>query len=474
MTDTEQDAFLFDGRSAVGRQVQARVSEGRLLVSAPDGTPLCDASVAALDLSEPFAAAPRMLTLPDGATLEVPDSAAFSAALGAAGRPPGLVARLQQSWPATVAALLLLAGALGVGYVHALPAAADALARGIPPPLEQRLGQGVLSTLDAGVFQPSRLSEAQREALARSFAELAARAAPGAPVRLLHRRASGDFALNAFALPGGIVVLLDGIPEAVAGESVATAVLAHELCHVGSHDPTRALLQAFGVVAGAGLIWGDISSQAANGPALLLSFGYSRELEAAADACAVQRLREVGRPPRALYGALTLLQARERGSGVGGVPRFLSTHPPMAERLAALRREPDIGEPRFGVVYTRTALGRARLPPPPAPPSDEADELWRQVHELGGRIARERDPERKAALRETFRELRERALQAREAVDESTPGPLRVLPAGFLEVAAELGEERDLAAVFVDGSPPDADVEDLTAEAVREMRSRQR
>jgi Zn-dependent protease with chaperone function len=143
-----------------------------------------------------------------------------------------------------------------------LPAAARAIARALPPALERRLGEGFLSALDAGALRPSNLPTARRQALARSFAMLAARLSPGMQVRLVHRRAAGPFAMNAFALPGGTVVLLDGIPEATAGQQVSTAVLAHELCHVAGRDPTRGLLQATGLVAAAGLVCGDSGRRA--------------------------------------------------------------------------------------------------------------------------------------------------------------------------------------------------------------------
>jgi len=468
MTERGHQASLFDGRSAAALPVRAAAAGGRLQVFTGEGEPLHDLPLAELELSEPFAAAPRMVGLPGGATLEVHEAAAFGASIGAAGRPAGLVARLQQSWPATTAALVLLVVALVAGYRIGLPAASRALARALPASAERRLGEAVLATLDAGLLQPSGLSEARRGELGRAFARLGG-GAPEVTVRLVHRRAEAPFGLNAFALPGGTVVLLDGIPEAVAGDEVVAAVLAHELCHQAERDPTRAILQAAGVTAAASLVWGDISGQASSAPALLLAFRYSRELEAAADACALRRLRATGLPPRALLGALALLEAAARGAGFDRVPGILSTHPPVAERMAALQGEPDVGGLRLGSVQPGRATSPVavrRVTTAEAPFLD----LQNQVNALGDQIARERDPTRKARLQEEFRERREQALAAKEAFEATTPSSISPVfrEEDVLREAAALGAERGLTAVFV-GAPRGVDAEDLTDEVSRRL-----
>jgi Zn-dependent protease with chaperone function len=275
----------------------------------------------------------------------VPDGEGFTAALGARGR-GGLVAALQRAWPAAVAALALTAAALAGAYFHGLPAAARWTASAMPRRLDAAMGHGVLELLDAQLLGRSRLPAGRRADLVREFGTLADVAAPAVPYEVTFRTVRGPRGgkvANAFALPGGTIVVLDGLVTLADDEEVL-AVLAHELGHVSAHHPTRQVLQGAGVAAAAGLVWGDFSSQAANVPAVLLSLRYSRELEREADLFAVGALRATGRTVRPLVDAFRALEATAvRGEEP---PGFLSTHPPLRKRIEALEAEPDGAAPR--------------------------------------------------------------------------------------------------------------------------------
>jgi len=93
-----------------------------------------------------------------------------------------------------------------------VPLAARWVAERLPTGIESRMGEQMLTALDRHYLAPSRLDSQWREGLARRFAEAATKAAPGVPYRL-EFRAMGEGSINAFALPGGIVVMLDGLVE---------------------------------------------------------------------------------------------------------------------------------------------------------------------------------------------------------------------------------------------------------------------
>lgn len=331
--------FRFDGRHAEAVPVAVRVDGGHLIVETADGAVLDREPVHRVVVSEPFDHAPRLVWLPSGAALEVPDADQwFAGQLQRAGARDSIAVRLQRWWPAALTALVVTIAILAALYVVALPRAARWAAFALPPRLEGRMGEQVLSVLDRHYFKPSRLDPARRATISERFARAAATAAPGVPYRLEFRTAGGH-AVNAIALPGGIIVLLDGLVEFTRDDDGVLGVLAHELGHVAHKHSARQILESLGVGTLASLLWGDFSGVAASVPAVFAMLHASREAEREADEFALALLRTEGVPARALYEFFERIQALESRFGVDQIPDFMSTHPATEERLDRLRRE---------------------------------------------------------------------------------------------------------------------------------------
>jgi len=150
--------------------------------------------------------------------------------------------------------------------------------------------------------------------------------------------------INAFACPGGTILITRGMLSSVKSEDELAAVLAHEIGHIIHRD---------GIAAIQSSRWSEaalmIGSNAAKefGPkdtAKLLSLfegsiddvvktlvvnGYGREQEKAADAAALEYLAAAGYDPQGLVGYLTRLEKAGHGAK-GGI---LKTHPGTDERL---------------------------------------------------------------------------------------------------------------------------------------------
>ena len=152
--------------------------------------------------------------------------------------------------------------------------------------------------------------------------------------------------VNAFALPGGQIVVWTGLlREAESAEQVA-GVLAHELAHVERRHGLRNVVHRAGIALGLRLLvaiflGGDLdgfTSLAADVAVIAASNDYNQDQESEADADAVVRLHAAGLDPTALAGFFGVM-SRE---GTGELPAFaawLSTHPDHQSRIDAIEAQ---------------------------------------------------------------------------------------------------------------------------------------
>lgn len=291
-------------------------------------------------VSERLGAAPRLIHFADGSHLETTDHAAAEAALAAAGVHDGWVARVQGHWRGAMAAVVLSAAAIFAGYVYGLPWFAEQVALHVPPGLEGAIGRQSVKILDARLFEPSTLPQERQEALMRRFAELAPK--DGRSYRIEFR--ASHVGPNALALPGGVILMTDELVELAADDEEVLAVLAHELGHIERRHLLRQLVTSTVTGTAATLIAGEASGMLTALPATLADLSYSRDMEREADAFAVVLLRARGWRPEALADMLGRLEAEHGGrpsdaaSASADWTDYVSTHPPTAERVEAIRR----------------------------------------------------------------------------------------------------------------------------------------
>ena len=154
---------------------------------------------------------------------------------------------------------------------------------------------------------------------------------------------AADPTVNAFAVPGGQIVLHSGLllkaksPEEIAG------VLAHEISHISRQHSVRQILSAVGVFALVQALFGDVSGIVAilaDSASTLLSLRFSRDFEREADDSGLELLRRAGIDPRGMVSMFERLKEEEEkvaGTGVA-VPALLSTHPATTERIERLEK----------------------------------------------------------------------------------------------------------------------------------------
>lgn len=332
-------ADYYDGHSARAHPVTLSLADGRLVV-AGEHVHRAEA-LAALHVSEPMGAAPRLVKFLDGAHCEVHDHAGFAVLLASSGYRDGWVVRMQERWRWAVLAVMFSVAAIAAGYRWGLPAASGWLAFQVPEKLLVRLGDSTLSLLDDNLFAPSRLPAARQQALRAAFDRLAAPGAAKPAYHLLYRD-GGRIGANAFALPDGTIVVTDQLVALAARDEEVLAVLAHELGHLDRRHGLRMLIQSS--IVGVVVAWymGDVSNIAAGLPTMLLEAGYSRDHEREADQYGAALLRHNGLSPDLLAGMLEKLETAHhaaRDEQRQDPLDYLSSHPITRERVQALRGE---------------------------------------------------------------------------------------------------------------------------------------
>lgn len=148
--------------------------------------------------------------------------------------------------------------------------------------------------------------------------------------------------LNAFATPGGHIVIYRATIEQAESADEVAGVLAHEMAHIREAHPARAMVESLGY-----RVFGLLSMNDDNLGAEMLSSAitshYSREDELAADRTGVEMLNGAGIDSRGLNAFFDRISDSE--STVPGALEFMSTHPPGVERKAALEQLTAEGEP---------------------------------------------------------------------------------------------------------------------------------
>jgi Zn-dependent protease with chaperone function len=143
-----------------------------------------------------------------------------------------------------------------------------------------------------------------------------------------------DPSINAANAGGGEFYVTTGLLTRANDEQLQ-GVLAHEVAHDDLGHVAKA--QALGVGLNLGMIVLDqiLPGSRAITPlaGALISRGYSRKEEYAADRHGVELLRRVGKPKEQMIETLTWLMRTEGGSGGG----FFATHPATGERIEALQ-----------------------------------------------------------------------------------------------------------------------------------------
>ena len=252
----------------------------------------------------------------------------------------------------TALAILLL------GLILLLPFLSGFVAPFVPNSVQEPIGQHMI---DSTAEQAPYCNDPEGVAALRSLVDRIATAADDDRSYKIY--VSSADVLNAFAAPGGFVVIYAPIISRAESPNEVAGVLAHEMGHVIEDHPAKGVVEAagYGILGMLTFGGGDKAAIAKS----LLTNHYSRADELDADQVGVQTLNKAGIDSTGRIAFFDKLKAA--GGDTPGALEFLSTHPSgdkRADELEGLIRE---GEPALDEAQWKALQGICKSTGKPEP-----------------------------------------------------------------------------------------------------------
>ena len=335
------EGYYYDGCSSIQTPVVIYFYQsGEVLIQADKQE--IKTTIDQLTISARLGNTRRNIFLSDGAKLETDDNAAVDQVCAYFEKNifHTLIHKLETNWLHALVALLVTIAFVWGGIEYGVPVAAKWAAKAVPYRVEQNIGEQGLETLDKWLFSPSAIEKDEQLSLQKRFKRLVS-ATKGKYRYQLMLRSSKQMGANALALPGGIIIMTDGLFKLAENEEQIISVLTHEIGHVEYQHGLRSVFQdSMTALFMAGLL-GDISSVTSLSvaiPTILVESRYSREFEIEADQYAASFIKAQKMEIEDLIRILTLL---EQTHNTEVEFDYLSSHPAMSKRIDLIERQLD-------------------------------------------------------------------------------------------------------------------------------------
>ncbi|MFN5545518.1 MAG: M48 family metallopeptidase [Bacteroidota bacterium] len=231
--------------------------------------------------------------------------------------------RTNQGMMLVITGLLTIVAAIALIYIYLLPWAVDIAAKRVPQAYEIEMGK----SLYENILKNEKVDTAKTIAINQFFGQIQVEG--NYPV---HISVVKQDIPNAFALPGGSIVVYSKILEDMETPEQLAALLAHEYSHVQLKHSTRNIFRSLAGSLVISIIIGDFSGATAlivQNAENLRSLSYSRTLENEADNDGLQILKANGINAS---GMKALFEQLKKASDIE-ILEIVSTHPDLDKRI---------------------------------------------------------------------------------------------------------------------------------------------
>lgn len=211
-------------------------------------------------------------------------------------------------------------------YFGLLPYIAERLALKLPIGIEQKLGKEIYDSMATSFDIDTEKSK--------TLTQFAKKIDFDSPYDL-HFVVVNENQVNAFALPGGYIVVYDKILRKMDKPEQLAALLSHEVSHINQRHSLRGLSRQYSGAIIVSILTGGsgfsdiLIAQAHN----LNTMRFSRGLEKDADLKGLEILRNNKINQNGMVGLMKKLKKEEDDAGLEDIPAYLSTHPLGKERI---------------------------------------------------------------------------------------------------------------------------------------------
>jgi predicted Zn-dependent protease len=215
-----------------------------------------------------------------------------------------------------------------LAYLFLMPWAASALASRFPVSYEKKIGEEAYASIKTDF----RIDEKRSALINDFFQQLNFPSEYDVQVTVV----KGE-EVNAFAMPGGHIVVYDKLINSTGSYPELCALLAHEFTHIENRHNIRTLFRQLGSGIFMSLLMGDATAVGGviiRNADYLKSLSYSRALEKEADENGLRLLSERSIDPDGFVRLFRLLERQSKGSQPS---EWLNSHPDLNKRIKGIR-----------------------------------------------------------------------------------------------------------------------------------------
>ncbi len=233
-----------------------------------------------------------------------------------------------KEWIRNGALFLGILGLLVLLYLLIVPWLSEKLASKVSAKTEQQLGDAVYDAMGFTALEDKEASLALND----FFSAMNVPTSYNIRITVVN-----DNVVNAFALPGGRIVVYSALLKQISSYPELAALLSHEFTHVNNKHSTKSIFRRLGSKVFIGLLFGrfgTVTSVLINHADDLKSLTYSRRLEKEADIEGLAILTQRKIDPA---GFTSLFEHLKASAPANNLPEFLGSHPDVDKRISYIK-----------------------------------------------------------------------------------------------------------------------------------------